>query len=262
MTDERTFELVSAAADGELNDVEQAELDRLLEQSPEVRRFHADLGRVNSIMRKVPELTPPETLHDRIMTATSLPAARTHKAAPGTRFGRPGWPAPSAVLRYGLATAAGLVLAVGFYESQSEFNDRGDIMELVGTMAPNHDRTAAGILDSYSFRTGGLESQIFLERRNGALLLDIQVDADKPIDISVDLAAAGARLDALAQTGSSFESIEISGQTLRVRALGRRQLTALLHRVDDAALTGRETIELQFSSEGKLLQRGSLIPAW
>lgn len=258
MSSERILELVSAAADGTLTDEERADLDRLLEESPEARRFHDDLGRIDSIMRKLPELVPPEALHDRIMAGTSLPLARQRRPI----FGWLDSLAPFAVLRYGMATAAGLVLAAVFYESQPKFAETADITELVGTMAPDRNRAAADILDTYAFRAGGVESRVLLERRHGALVLDIQVDSDEPVDISVTLAAGGVRFDALAQSGDSLESIEIAGQTLRIRALGRRQLTALLHRVDDAAFEGKEKIELEFSSNGKLLQRGSLTPAW
>jgi hypothetical protein len=257
MSSERILELVSAAADSALTDEERDLLDRLLEESPEARRFHDDLGRIDSIMRRLPELVPPEALHDRIMAGTSLPLARQRRPI----FAWLDSLTPFPVLRYGIATAAGLVLAMVFYESQPNFTETVDITELVGTMAPNRDRTAAEILDTYEFRAEGLESRVLLERRHGALLLDIQVDSDEPVDIAVDLSAAGARVDALVQTENSLESIEIAGQTLRVRALGRRQLTALLHRVDDA-VEGREKIELEFSSDGKLLQRGSLAAAW
>jgi hypothetical protein len=258
MSSERVLELVSAAADGALTDEERALLDRLLEESPEARRFQDDLGRIDSIMHRLPELVPPEALHDRVMAGTSLPLARQRRPI----FAWLDSLSPFTALRYGMATAAGLVLAAVFYESQSGFGETADIRQLVGTMAPNRDRSAAEILDRHAFRMEGLDSQILLERRDGALLLDIQVDAGEPIDISVDLAAAGARLDALAQTGSSLESIEISGRTLRVRALGRRQLTALLQRVDDAPVAGTEKIELEFSRNGKVLRRGSLTPAW
>jgi hypothetical protein len=209
-------------------------------------------------MRKLPELAPPEALHDRIMAGTSLPLARQRRPI----FAWFDSLAPFAVLRYGTATAAGLVLAAAFYESQPKFAETADIAELVGTMAPNRDQAAADILDTYAFSAEGVESRVLLERRHGALLLDIQVDSDEPVDISVNLAAGGVRLDALVQSGNSLESIEIAGQKLRIRALGRRQLTALLHRVDDSAFEGREKIELEFSSKGKLLQRGSLTPAW
>ena len=260
MSEERAFELLSAAADGELNDAEQAELDRLLEASPELSRFSTELGRIDAILRKVPDLAPPETLHDRIMTSVSRPAV---KPAPEVKHGF-SWfrsTTPFTALRYGMATAAGLVLAAAFYESRG-ISEPVDLTELVGSMAPDRERDASDVLDTFAFHADGIESQVSLERRNGMLLLDIRVDAEAPVEISVDLASAGARLEALAQSEDSLESIEIDGRVLRMRAQGRRQLTALLRRAEVARLQGRETIGLEFSSEGRLLQRGSLTPAW
>jgi anti-sigma factor RsiW len=262
MNDERIIDLVNAATDGELSSDERAELDRLFEQSPEARRLRDEIDRIDSILRKVPELTPPETLHGRIMADIALPSPGKRQRMIVSKAGWPGSLDPFTVLRYGMATAAGIVLAMAFYESRPGISQPADISELVGTMAANRDRHEANIVDTFAFHAERMDGQVSLERRNGMLLLDIRVDADEPVDISVDLAAAGARLNALAQIGSSLESIEITDHVLRVRARGRRQLTAVLHRVNDTAFSGGDTIELEFSSGGKLLQRGSLTPAW
>jgi anti-sigma factor RsiW len=259
MSDERVLELLSAAADGELNDAEQTELDGLLEASPEAYRFREDLDRIGAILRKVPDRAPPEMLHDRIMRSVSLPAiqSRRPRAMPG--FGWFRRTTPPVVLRYGMAAAAGLLVAAAFYESRG-IPDPADLSQLVGSMAPA--RTAPDVLDTYAFHAPGIASEVTLERRNGLFLLDIRVDSALPVDISVDLASAGVRLQALAQTEDSLESIEIEGQILQMRAHGRRQLTALLERTEVAGRQGLETINLEFSSEGMLLQRGSLTPAW
>jgi anti-sigma factor RsiW len=262
MNDERMVELVGAATDGELSPDERAELDRLIEQSPEARHFRDELNRIDSVLRKLPEQTPPETLHDRIMADISLPSTTNWQRMLANKIGLLGSLAPFTVLRYGMATAAGVVLATVFYESHPGISQPADVMELVGTIAPNRDRHEANIVDTFAFRAEGMDAEVSLERRNGMWLLDIRVDADEPVDISVDLAAAGAHLNALAQTGSSLESIEITDNVLHMRAHGQRQLTALLHRVNGTAFSGGNTIKLEFSSAGKLLQRGSLTPAW
>ena len=260
MSEERAYELLSAAADGELNDQEQTELDRLLEASPQVRRFRTELHRIDEILRKAPDLAPPETLHDRIIASVSLPAA---KPRPGVKQGSSwfGSTTPFTALRYGMATAAGLVLAAAFYESRG-VSGPADLTELVGSMAPDRQRGASVVLDTFAFHGEGIESHVSLERSNGMLLLAIRVDAEAPVEISVDVGSAGARLEALAQTGDSMESIEIDGRVLRMRAKGRRQLTALLKRAEAAGPQSRQTMDLEFSSDGRLLQRGSLTPAW
>lgn len=260
MSQERAYELLSAAADGELKDEEQAELDRLLEASPEMSRFRTELLHIDAILRKVPDVAPPGTLHDRIIASVSLP---TVKPRPEVKQGFSwfGSPTPFTALRYGMATAAGLVLAAAFYESRG-ISEPVDLTELVGSMAPDRQRDDSVVLDTFAFHGEGIESHVSLERRNGMLLLEIRIDAEASVEISVDLGSAGARLEALAQTEDSLESIEIDGRVLRMRAQGRRQLTALLKRAEDAGQQGRNTMDLEFSSDGRLLQRGSLTPAW
>jgi len=258
MSDERVLELLSAAADGELNDAEQTELDGLLDASPEAYRFREELDRIDAILRKVPDRAAPEMLHDRIMSSVSLPAIKSRpRAMQGFSWFRR--TTPPVALRYGMAAAAGLLVAAAFYESRG-ISDPADLSQLVGSMAPA--RTAPDVLDTYAFHAPGIASEVTLERRNGMFLLDIRIDSAEPVDVSVDLASAGVRLQALAQTEDSLESIEIEGRTLHMRAHGRRQLTALLERTEHAGRQGLETINLEFSSEGRLLQRGSLTPAW
>jgi hypothetical protein len=256
MSDNGALELVSAAADGDLRHADRAELDRLLAESPEVRRFQADLETLESLFRDLPLPDMPATLHADIMARAAVP--RTRSAGSILDWLR----LPTPALRYGLATAAGLLLAVAFYESRPTFSKVADLSELVGTMAPTGTRTDTDIVDTYAFRAEGLESLVQLERRNGSLLLDIRIDAEESIDIAVNFADAGVRLEALSQNESSLESIALAGQVLRIQALGRRRITALLHRVDDTVFAGEAKIELEFSSKGKLLQQGSLVPAW
>jgi hypothetical protein len=260
MSDERINELLDVAADRELSDEEQAELEQLLQASPESRhRFRLELERIDAILRNIPNVAPPQMLHEQIMARVALPTVKPSPRSPQAS----NWLGslnPFIALRYGMAAAAGLILAVVFYESRG-ISRPADLTELVGSMAPKGERSAADVLDTYAFRADGIDCLLSLERRNGMLLLDIDVDADAPVDISVDLASAGVRLEALAQMEHSLESIETDGRILRMRAQGRRQLTALLQPAGESG-QGEGPMNLEFSVKGRLLQRGSLTPAW
>ncbi|NIA27696.1 MAG: hypothetical protein GWP02_06535 [Desulfobulbaceae bacterium] len=258
MTDQRTLELVSAAADGELNSSERTELEQLLENSAEAREFQAELAEMGSLLEAVPAVEPPESLHLQIVNSVTLPQKKADTSFLG--WLRP--PQLMPVLRYGLATAAGLLLAASFYESQSLFPANDDFDKLVGTMAPSRVVADADILDTFDFRSNGLESLIQLQRRNNDLYLDIQIDADAALDISVDMSSTGVRPGALAQLDHSLESIVVKDQTLQMRATGQRRLTVLLRRVDDAPIAEEAKIALEFSSDGRLLEQGSLQAIW
>lgn len=258
MTDDHVLELVSAAADGALNDDEQAELERLLATSAEAREFKAELERMDSLFREIQDLDPPDSLHAKIMASATKQTAQSESLFPHwvsqLQFG--------AGLRYALAAATGALLVAIFFQGQSSFPGSDDVSNLVGTMAPNADSTDTVIIDGFAFRENGIESSARLERSGDKLLLNIQFAAETPLDISVNMASAGVRPDVIALIESDFDSIALDGQTLGIRAVGEQQLTVLLRRVDDTAFADEAQITLEYSSGGKLLKREALKPAW
>lgn len=258
MTDERTMQLISAAADGELTADEQAELEQLLESSSEAREFAAQLEQLDAILCESPRRDVPDSLHARIVDSVHLPGISTQPSGhPWMRL-----PDVGALFRYGLSVAAGVLLAVSLYESQVLLTGTPDFSDLVGTMAPDRVVAEADIVDVYDFRADGFASLAQLQRRDGNLYLDIQIEADQPLDVSVTISPAGIWPGALAQLKHSFESIAIADSSLKVRTTGERRLTVLLSRVGDTALDNPAKIELEFSSNGRLLERGLLQAAW
>jgi hypothetical protein len=255
---DRRLELVSAAADGDLCPGERTELDRLLEENPDAREFQADLRKLESLLADIPSPDMPETLHDDIMARIPL----TQRSLQPVRSTL-GWlRAPTPVLRYGLATAAGVLLAAIVYESPRTFSPATDRGDLVGTMAPAGSRSDADPVDSYTFRTDGLETLVELERNDDSLLVDIRIDSEEPVDLALNFTGAGSRLEALSGEGTPLESISLSDGILRIEATGRRRVTAYLRRVDDRGLDGAAKIGLEISSKGKLLRQGSLATTW
>ena len=121
---------------------ERAELDRLLEENPDAREFQADLRKLESFLADIPSPDMPETLHGDIMAripATQRPVQRPVTTPARSTFG---WlRAPTPVFRYGLATAAGVLLAAIIYESPLTFSPATDRGDLVGTMAPAGSRS-------------------------------------------------------------------------------------------------------------------------
>ena len=254
MTDQRELELISAAIDGELDIDERAELDLLLESSEEACELKAELEQLDSLLKDVPDLEPPESLHAHIMTHAKPQGLQSKPSI--LDWLRP--LIPGAGLRYALAAAAGALLAAVFINSQSMLPGTTDFADLVGTMAPDTASADANIIDSFAVREEGLESLVQLRLSGSVLFLDIHVDTAERLNISIDLGGAGLWPDALAQIDGHFESIAIAGQALQIEALGMQGLTILLRRVDDAAFGGEAKIALEFSSEGILLQRGAL----
>ena len=254
MSELRAFELLSAALDGDLSENEKAELEQLLGESEEARQMQRDLAELDRILSDAPNQTPPADMEDAIVK-------RITAGTPEPRRSFLGWlPTLSVgpVLRYGFSVAFGALLAIAVYETQPDIGPSGDITELVGTMAPNADLPGREreILDSLSVEKTGVSSVARLERRDEALVIDVRIDTTQPVEISLDFAASGFEFEALAQ--SELESIEFAGENLRVKGSGQRRFAVLLRsRSRDPFRTGAE-IDLEYSSDGDVLQQGTL----
>jgi hypothetical protein len=172
-------------------------------------------------------------------------------------------PAPGAAFRYALATSAGLLLAVAVYESPPGFFDgHQSASDLVGTMASASHRIQGAVLDSHTFSEPGLESNTQLRRLGNTLLLDVQIEAEEPLDIALDFSGAGVSLGSVTQERTPVETIAYADRVVRIRALGRGRIAIHLNRVADMELDREAKIELEYSSKGRLLKQGSLEPVW
>ncbi len=248
MIEERTKELIHAAMDGELSGAEMAELEERLEESGEARRYQAGMRELDSFLGQLPPEVMPDGMHEKLTRAVTLPdrlAARPQAA---------GWPG---FLRYGFAAAAGLLLAVGIYRFGWEATAPGDLDQMVGTMAPGN----VVELDSFSFVSDSVGSSATLERRAGSLVLNVAIDSDEAVEIAIDFSGTALDFEVLAKTDNDLESFEYTSQAIRVRSRGRQKFAVLLH--PDGTEPDRDgAISLEYSSDGRLIQQGTLVPRW
>jgi len=250
MITERIIELVNAGMDGELNQPEQAELEAALQESSEVREFQAGLRGFADLLENEAPLELPEGLHRQIVEQINLPT----KVTTGFRFRNiPGF------VRYGLAAAAGLVLTVGLYEYRPGAATEQDISSMVGTIMHKDSGSDEVTLDAFAFEFEDISSAVSLQRRDGALVLDVLLDSRDPVDITVDFTSDGLQFDAIAQMQSDLKSIEFADQAIQVEGHGRQHFAVLLHRDGDLAADREASIKLRFSSNGKLIKEGSLV---
>ena len=138
MTDQRELELISAAIDGELDIDERAELDMLLESSEEACELKAELEQLESLLKDVPDLEPPESLHAHIMAHAKPQRVKSKPSI--LDWLRP--LIPGAGLRYALAAAAGALIAVIFINSQSMLPGTTDFADLCSRSATGFESPA------------------------------------------------------------------------------------------------------------------------
>jgi hypothetical protein len=253
MIDEHTIELINTGIDGELAESRKAELDTILENSDEARQLHSELTEFSGILENEEPLDLPDGLHRKIVESISLPAASRNfsfTAIPG-------------FIRYGLAAAAGLVLTVGIYESQQggpgSIDMNADVGSMVGTIMRNDKVEVEETLDTFIFDIEQLSSTIRLQRRDGALALDVLLDSKDPVDITVDFTSDGLQFDAIAQAQGELQSIEFADQAIQVKGQGQHHFAVLLHRDSDLAVSGGAKIELRFASNGEIVKEGTLV---
>ena len=252
MNELRAFELLSAGLDGDLSPEEKTELEQLLAESAEARRLQGELTELDRILADAPDQEPPADLADSIVERTLAAAPEPRQSLwdwlPGLQFGP--------VLRYGFSVALGALLAIAVYETQPDIGPSGDITELVGTMAPDADPAGREILDSLSFERTGVSSVARLERRDEALVIDVRIDTTQTVEISLDFADSGFDFEALAQ--SELDSIEFAGENLKVKGRGQRRFAVLLRSRSGDPIATEAKIDLEYSSDGDVLQQGTL----
>lgn len=255
MTDDvQLLRLVSAAADGALEPDEREELEKRLPGSAEARQFEAELLRLDELLGSVPPVEPPPDLRQKIFDRIDVQTAPPRRPIFGWLelvFGVP-------AVRYGIAASAGLLFAVALYESNGNAVSDVDVSQMVGTMAKDRPGQRNEVIDSFSIRDIKVASTATFRRNDEALLLDIQIDAEEPLEVTADLTESGLSMHAIAQFDAPADLIKFSGETLVVRGVGSQSLTVLLRSRDAATNAENAKIGLEFSSNGELLQRGSL----
>ena len=247
----RSIELTQSGLDVELSEAERIELGTYLEQSGEARDYQAKMQELSAFLDRAPELEVPDGLRERILDQVELPAVKARGA--GFRLNQlPGF------VRYGLATAAGLLLAFGIYEFRPGADGEQGLSDMTGTIMPGGNASGEVVLDSYSFEIEQLSSSVSLQNRDGALVLDVLLDATGPGEITVNFTSDGLQFDAIAPMQSDLSSIVVAGQAIQVKGSGRQHFAVLLHRDDKSAGGAAASIKLEYSGDGKLLKSGKL----
>ena len=251
MNDERLIELLSARADEALTAGERAELEALLAESADARRLAAQFRQLDVYLASAPDIEPPRNLAKRIVAGVRLENAS--RRAPEQTWRRLLTPA---FLGYGLAAAAGAMLVIALNETNPALLDVPDITQVVGTMSPDATGDGVTVLDRHDFEADGVSSIARLTHHDDELVLDVRIDADRPVHADIDLGDQGLSFEALMQAPDSSQSIHLSDSRMSLDGHGRQFVVALLHGSADVARNAE--IRLTFSSEGHTLNEGVL----
>lgn len=255
MLDERIAELIQADVDGELSVSEEDELRSVLDQSAEARQFREDMVRVAQLMAELPPVEVPAPLRRRVLERIELPARPRWRLdrLTGTRWFQPA--------SYGLAIAAGVMMAVGYAQLQPA--GPVDLQSLVGTMVSQGEVRQGSRDGSGRLEIGlpGLSGAVDLKPVSGGVwAVEFALDSDRPIELRLDLGTAGYRFGGFADATSGVEAIEVSAGEFRMTMAGSRQFVVFLRR-DGESVSDAGAIGIAVGRQGEMLYQGSLMPA-
>ncbi|MEJ2178780.1 MAG: hypothetical protein P8Y12_12885 [Gammaproteobacteria bacterium] len=165
MISERILELINADMDGELRPEDQSELDAALESSAEARAVRSELQKLSSLMDNLPPQQPPGGLGSRIARNIELPK-------PESSFSLSSLFSSFQPATAGVAFAAGLLLAAGFYEFSSERAVPGDSASMVGTMIAGKRNAPEFLKNDMQLKGDGFSGTISLRETSGIYILN------------------------------------------------------------------------------------------
>ncbi len=220
MTRPEHDDLIQREVDGVNSAADSARLRLLLSAHPDLEDRLGALRRVSETLGQAERFDPPSGFADRVMAAVRR--RKTEKKP------RAGWlevlrslftPAPLT------ACACTLILGVflgGFLPSEFVFS-RSERAALSGT-ALSQGRLAARNIAQRSFTREGVTGEAFARIEEGLLILDLELEATRPVDVNLDLDGSGLSPRSFSQDGPpSGDVVMASGQVRFSHPVGQRR---------------------------------------
>jgi len=176
--DPRTLDLIHAEIDGINSESERSRLQDLLAGDAAAREYFARMIELSETLAGVKEVDPPEGLRRDIMR--SMRAARTQTGGGIPSWMQALWPGGRALLRYGYAFAAGLILGlsgVQWYVTEMMDVRPVDSSEVAGTISSPGIPPGSEIIQQRTLALEDLSGTVFLLRSESGFDLVLSLDA-------------------------------------------------------------------------------------
>ena len=251
--DQRVFDLLNGAIDGELSVTGQEDLDKLLTGSDEVRVLNEEMRAVARLLDDLPEIEPPQYLRETIERQIKLPLQNKPPVEKQGFFGA--W-LPTHWLRTGFALAAGAVLTVGVYEMGSEPITPRDATSLVGTVVKSPATDQGELLDSIHVSTNTLNGLVELRNKNGLYSLDVQLDSSGPSEMLANFSSHELTFEGITRKQDLEDVVSVTAGSVNVASSGVQRYVLKLRRTATAQQS--VPLELKFFANKVLVQEASL----
>jgi hypothetical protein len=245
--EQKYFELIQAAIDGEIDSADKQELDAFLADSEEGRVVYGDLVALCQSLDGMPQVDPPPHLRHTLMNMA--PAKSAPRPEPGflqRLFAGP-------LMGYVGVFAAGVALTLALVDSgqisQGAFDD---VTGLVGTMAdsqfvvPEHA--------SISVERSEVAGTVTLRSTGPILIVDFELSAREPIEILAVYSDKSIWFNGFAQLESEGTSVAADEGSVTLRMEGNRRYALYLNNPGQRPTT----IDLKFMAGQQLIHEAKL----
>ena len=241
--DERTIELINADIDGEIGRDEKAELDGILESTPEARALHDELSSLCSTLDNEDMLEPPRHLRHVIMN--QIPNKQQEPGSEGWLQALFATPA----LRYAATFAAGVLITIVIADS-GQIQDRrfDDVQKLMGTMQYGPS------IASININKAEVAGTVDLHRANPMMIIDFNLSTNGPIDIVATYADKTVWFNGFAQLEATGTNISAEDGEITIQVDGKRRYAVFLHNADSRNVS----INLEFFANGETVHEATL----
>ncbi len=253
--DQHVQDLLNGGIDGELSAEERKELDQLLNSSATVRDLNDELSAFCSLMQELPEREPPQYLHNAITRQVRLPLEASTATGKNAILGA--W-LPTHWLRVGFGFAAGLAITVGVYEMGSQPISPEDAANMVGTVIQNPDAGQGTLLDSIKFDTGLMRGKVELREKDHLLLLDVRLNSDVPMEVTVDFAGKGLEFEGISRMQNQTDVVSVDNGVINIASNGEQHYAIKLRRDQDVHEPFSTTLALGFFANNTLVYEAEI----
>jgi RNA polymerase sigma factor (sigma-70 family) len=210
------------------------------------------LRELDEFLAAAPVVEPPPDLAERILSGVRLPSPA--RANPVRRWWQ--FTISPAVLGYGVAAAVGALFFAVVSGTHPGVLEVPDLSQVVGTLSSDAVGDADEVLDTLTLETAGISSLARLRQHDGRLVLDVQIDSDRPLRLDVEITGPTLAFEAVVQPPGGRPAISMEQGRLAIDGSGRLAIIAMLR--GEAQAAGSGELRIAFSSEGQTLKEGVL----
>jgi len=243
--------LIHRAIDGEISENERAELKRLLESSPEARRFQHQMEGLSTLPVLLHTVDAPSEIKENVLSTIDPSRYRARQSASGPRaIGALIGSLLTPRLIYGLA--AGLLIGIAL--GALSFGDpmgRLDPLDLSGTVLSGKDSASLKRVDADSFTSDQAKGRLAVDVGRGLTYIQVELQSSQEVSVVLEFDPDSYILRAFEQQSPLPNNIVSSQGRLQASHIGSNRYMFVLGQIE----TSNAPVVCRVESSGVIYQR-------